>query len=278
MKFPFPRGRRTRRLFDFLPTRFANASDGLARHVRPRHRQDRYRAAGRRSVRPSMNMLMMPNLVIASGAATLGKTARTRELVAACVLGVLGAPSAGAAGQIAATVEYEFIPRPAGLASDFGPDERASLRFLTIKTMDGYRMGAALWQPDQKEPADTTLILMAPGDNNYQSPPQSTLGRGLAQKGYAALAIYTRNHDGNIYQSELARPAARPRSRGPNRPCARLPLSGAAGAQPRKPPRTILCSDDVGRGRQGRDFARRICRPSLDRATCSFKTRRITKS
>jgi pimeloyl-ACP methyl ester carboxylesterase len=44
---------------------------------------------------------------------------------------------------------------------------------------------------------------MALGDNNYHSPPQSTLGRGLAEKGYAALAINTRNHDGNIYNQNF---------------------------------------------------------------------------
>src|ERR1700704_5484862 len=44
---------------------------------------------------------------------------------------------------------------------------------------------------------------MALGDNNYYSPPQSTLGRGLAEKGYAALAINTRNRDGNTFRQNF---------------------------------------------------------------------------
>jgi pimeloyl-ACP methyl ester carboxylesterase len=64
-------------------------------------------------------------------------------------------------------------------------------------------MEGVLWQPDRKQPADTTLVVMALGDNNYHSPPQSTLGRGLAEKGYAALAVNTRNRDGNIYNQNF---------------------------------------------------------------------------
>jgi pimeloyl-ACP methyl ester carboxylesterase len=103
------------------------------------------------------------------------------------------------ATQIAASIEYEVVPRPAGVPATLQALSGASLQFLMIKAIDGYRIDAALWQPISKQPAVTTLVVMAIGDNNYHSPPQSTLGHGLAEKGYAVLAINTRNHDGNIY-------------------------------------------------------------------------------
>jgi pimeloyl-ACP methyl ester carboxylesterase len=103
------------------------------------------------------------------------------------------------AAQIAASIEYEIVSRPAAVPESFQAAPATSLRFLAIKAIDGYRIDAALWQPTGKPVADTTLVVMALGDNNYYSPPQSILGRGLAEKGYAALAINTRNHDGDIY-------------------------------------------------------------------------------
>jgi pimeloyl-ACP methyl ester carboxylesterase len=58
---------------------------------------------------------------------------------------------------------------------------------------------ASLWQPSGKPPAATTLIVMVHGSGgSYQRPPQSTLGPRLAAKGYASLAINTRQHDDKI--------------------------------------------------------------------------------
>jgi pimeloyl-ACP methyl ester carboxylesterase len=125
-----------------------------------------------------------------------------RRYAAAVLYGglvLLGGRPAQAAAELAASIEYEFVAQPAGLPDEFRADEGTSLRFLAIKTIDGYRMEAALWQPERRPPADTTLVVMAPGDNNFHSPPQSTLGRGLAARGFAALAVNTRTHDGNIY-------------------------------------------------------------------------------
>jgi hypothetical protein len=119
------------------------------------------------------------------------------------LIGISIEPSIGRAGQIAASIEYEVTPRPTAVPESFqaGPD--ISLQFLTIKAIDGFRVDAALWQPNSKQPASTSLVVMALGDSNYHSPPQSTLGRGLAEKGYAALAINTRNHDGDIYSQNF---------------------------------------------------------------------------
>src|SRR5207302_3464242 len=103
------------------------------------------------------------------------------------------------AAQIAASIEYDFVSRPAGLSGDFLPIEGTSLKFLTIKAIDGFQIEAALWQPNGKEPADTTLIVMAHGSGgSYRRAPESTLGPGLAAKGYAVLAINTRQHDDKI--------------------------------------------------------------------------------
>jgi pimeloyl-ACP methyl ester carboxylesterase len=119
----------------------------------------------------------------------------------ALVVGLNSSPSQAA--QIAASIEYETAPRPAGLPTTFQAPSGASLQFLAIKTIDEYRIDAALWQPSSKQPANTTLVIMALGDNNYYSPPQSTLSQGLVDRGYASLAINTRNHDGNIYSQNF---------------------------------------------------------------------------
>jgi pimeloyl-ACP methyl ester carboxylesterase len=70
------------------------------------------------------------------------------------------------------------------------------LRFLAIKAIDGFQVDAALWQPSGKQPVETTLIVMVHGSGaSYRGAPQSALGPRLATKGYASLAINTRQHD-----------------------------------------------------------------------------------
>ncbi len=103
------------------------------------------------------------------------------------------------AGQIAASVEYDFIPPPAGLSDDFRPIAGMSLRFMSIKAIDGFQIEAALWQPAAKQPVATTLIVMVHGSGgSYRGAPQSALGPRVAAKGYATLAINTRQHDDRI--------------------------------------------------------------------------------
>ena len=104
------------------------------------------------------------------------------------------------AAQIAASIEYEIVTHPSGLPDTFQPASGTSLKFLAIKAIDGFRVDAALWQPSGKQSADTTLIVMVHGSgNNYTVAPNSTLSRSLSQKGYASLAINTRQHDDKIY-------------------------------------------------------------------------------
>ncbi len=104
--------------------------------------------------------------------------------------------SASEAAQVAASIEYDFISRPAGLPDDFRASEGASLKFLVIKTIDGFSMEAALWLPNGKQPMDTTLFVMIHGGGgSYHGAPQGTLGPRLALRGYAALSVNTRQHD-----------------------------------------------------------------------------------
>ncbi len=105
----------------------------------------------------------------------------------------------GNAEQIAASIEYDFVARPTGLSPDFDQRDGTSLRFLAIKAIDGFEVDAALWQPSGKQSAETTLIVMVHGSGgSYRQAPQSGLGPRLAAKGYASLAISTRQHDDKI--------------------------------------------------------------------------------
>lgn len=100
---------------------------------------------------------------------------------------------------IAASIDYDFVQPPAGLSADFQPHEGISLRHVAIKTIDGFHVYAALWQPDRKQASDTVLVVMVHGSGgSYQRAPESALGARLALQGYAALAINTRQHDDAI--------------------------------------------------------------------------------
>jgi alpha-beta hydrolase superfamily lysophospholipase len=75
----------------------------------------------------------------------------------------------------------------------------ASLQFLSIKAIDGFNINAALWQPDGAAPARTTMIVQVHGSGaNFAELPLRAVARALSAKGYAALAISTRQHDENV--------------------------------------------------------------------------------
>ena len=114
-----------------------------------------------------------------------------------CILGYLvGATGPTAAAQIAAGVEYSYVDRPSGLPEQYQAPDGISLKFLSIKAIDGFVVEAALWQPDTKPPAETTLIVMVHGSGgNYARDPNGPLSGSLSAKGFAALAINTRQHD-----------------------------------------------------------------------------------
>ncbi len=119
---------------------------------------------------------------------------RIGKLLVILSLGTVSAPAIAA--QLAASIEYSYIERPANLPDDYQAPSGTSLNFLSIKAIDGSLVQAALWHPESKSPANTTLIVMVHGSGgNYARPPNSLASRNLSAHGFAALAINTRQHD-----------------------------------------------------------------------------------
>src|SRR5689334_2613598 len=91
--------------------------------------------------------------------------------------------------QTAGSIGYDAGPTPADLPDDMRPLPGASLRFLSIKAIDGFKVQAALWQPENKPPADSTIIVGVHGSGgNLASLPLRAIARGLSAQGYAALS------------------------------------------------------------------------------------------
>src|SRR6266481_8689870 len=106
------------------------------------------------------------------------------------------APPSARAAQVAASIEFDAAPRPAGLPEDMQPLPGASLKFLAIKAIDGSKVDAALWQPDNGPPSRTTMIVQVHGSgSNLAELPLRAVARALSARGYAALTISTRGHD-----------------------------------------------------------------------------------
>jgi pimeloyl-ACP methyl ester carboxylesterase len=125
-----------------------------------------------------------------------------RDAILVLLLAVTFAASAcpcARAAQVAASIEFDAAPRPAGLPEDMQPLPGASLKFLSIKAIDGFKIDAALWQPENVQPGRTTMIVQVHGSgSNFAELPLRAVARALSSKGYAALAISTRQHDANI--------------------------------------------------------------------------------
>jgi pimeloyl-ACP methyl ester carboxylesterase len=118
--------------------------------------------------------------------------------LAAQVVAAMAVFPAGAA-QVAASIEFEPAPRPAGLPDDMRPLAGASLEFLAIKAIDGYRMTAALWRPENRPPASTPMLVEVHGSgDNLAELPLRAVARALSPQGYAALTINTRQHDEHV--------------------------------------------------------------------------------
>ena len=120
-------------------------------------------------------------------------TARMFLTSIAIVVGLVSAARA----EVAASIDYNFIERPASLPADFAASGGGtSLRFIVIKALDGFRIDAALWQPAEKTVAATTLIVGVHGSGgNFAGPPIGSISPLLAAKGYGVLTISTRQHD-----------------------------------------------------------------------------------
>ena len=105
----------------------------------------------------------------------------------------------GARAETAASIEYNFHDRPPSVPGEFMAPGGINLRFLAIKAIDGFRVDAALWQPDGKAPDATTLFVAVHGSGgNFVNPPLGFLSRDLAGKGYGVLAINTRQHSERV--------------------------------------------------------------------------------
>src|SRR5262249_5597951 len=91
----------------------------------------------------------------------------------------------------AAGVDYDFIDRPANLPADFQASPGTNLRFLAIKAIDGFRVDAALWQPEANSPSSTTLIVGVHGfgGNFFSGSPIAAVSPLLAANGYGVLTI-----------------------------------------------------------------------------------------
>lgn len=119
-------------------------------------------------------------------------------LIALCTLFAVTLAGAAPADAVktAASIEYQFVARSTDLPADFQADAGTTLQYLAIKAIDGFRVDAALWQPEGKPAATVPIVILVHGSgDNYYHAPDSFLGRGLAAKGYAALSISTRQHD-----------------------------------------------------------------------------------
>ena len=93
----------------------------------------------------------------------------------------------------AAGIEYDIVSRPADTLPEYAAAPNAEVRFLAIKAIDGNRVGAALQQPRDKKPPDTTLIVDVHGSgDSFDKNPNVFLAPMLAAKGYAVLGINTR--------------------------------------------------------------------------------------
>lgn len=114
---------------------------------------------------------------------------------AVALLALLIAPAVVRA-EIAVSIDYAFVERPAAVSEDLKPESDAALRFMRITTLDRFAVDAALWEPANVDRAKTTLVISVHGSgDNYAKPPVSFLSPALAAKTYAVLAINTRQHD-----------------------------------------------------------------------------------
>jgi pimeloyl-ACP methyl ester carboxylesterase len=125
-------------------------------------------------------------------------TPRIIVIAAALVSAIFPVPAMSQA-RVAASITYEETPRPEGLPNELQPLPDVRLRFLSISTIDGFKVAAALWQPLAKPAESTTLLVQVHGSGgNLASVQLRATARTLSARGYAALSISTRQHDEHV--------------------------------------------------------------------------------
>ena len=99
----------------------------------------------------------------------------------------------------AASIEYEFVVRPADVPAEYDMPAGTGLRFLSIKAIDGSRVDAALWQPGDWPVNVTTMVISVHGSGGtLHGNPNGFLAKGLAAKGYGVLGINTRQSGNRV--------------------------------------------------------------------------------
>jgi hypothetical protein len=124
-------------------------------------------------------------------------------------------PTAGVSAGVehAAGIDYVFVERPASVQTDFVVPPHVRLRFLAISALDGVRVDAALAQPDSAVPASATVLVSVHGSGErYDAGVNGFLARALAARGYAVLAINTRQSGAQINTDNFLDRAPGPRS------------------------------------------------------------------
>ena len=125
---------------------------------------------------------------------------RCHLLAILLALPLLAGPAAAPRAEtLAASIGYDEVARPAGLPEGFMPSDGATLRFLSMRAIDGNLVDAALWAPRAGAPADTTLVIAVHGSgDNFAHAPADVLGRGLSAAGRAVLSISTRQQNERV--------------------------------------------------------------------------------
>jgi len=98
-----------------------------------------------------------------------------------------------------AVVSFEFVPQPERVKVDVSMGVK--VRFLKFTTVDGINFNGAIWEPQNERPKLAFLLVHGLGANytiTFGSIPSV-----LASKGYAALSINTRAHDGDALKDNL---------------------------------------------------------------------------
>jgi len=107
--------------------------------------------------------------------------------------------SVGVAAERAAGIEYEWVARPPGVPAQFVPGPDATMKFLVITALDGARVDAVLVQPSAGAPGTSTIVVSAHGSGgSYLGNPNDFLARLLPARGYAVLAINTRQSGARV--------------------------------------------------------------------------------
>jgi pimeloyl-ACP methyl ester carboxylesterase len=117
----------------------------------------------------------------------------SRKMQGLLALSIVAVGTGAVSAERAAGIEYEFVSRPAEVPADYDAPADTSLRFLSIKAIDGSLVDAALWQPAGRAASAAPLLVSVHGSGgSFHAYPNGFFTKGMAGKGYAVLGINTR--------------------------------------------------------------------------------------